>query len=217
MKLEFSSNLSLNEEDAHRYQFVYATQLYGTLFGVYARVHSEVSDHEAKLTKIDFIGINYKGDNTISLLSHFDKPTYAKNQETGVRVLQIKLEVQAGRNAPQHIDPVTLDLAGTFHEDEFVLRRGDYLKIQRMLIPMVTDDSLPLVERAFYNGHFDSEFYVRDGLFVKYKDQNPDDIDYDRSDLIFDNVRENPAIDEQDSGNLLGSIRCTPGYNKIYF
>lgn len=217
MKLEFSSNLSLSEHDAHRYQLVYATQLYGTLFGVYAKVYSEIEGDEAFLNRIDFIGINYKGENTITLLDHFDKPVYAENSKTGVRALQLKIEVQAGGQHEQNIDPVTLNLAEAYPHERFSFKRGDYLSIKRVLIPMVTDTSLPLKERAFYNGHFDSEFYVRDGLYVKHREQNPDDLHFDHSDLIFDNVMENPVTDSDSSGGNLGSIRCTPGDNKIHF
>ncbi len=47
-----------------RYQFVYASQLYNTFFGIFARFETSNLDHENKLCNVDaaeFILVNYSG------------------------------------------------------------------------------------------------------------------------------------------------------------
>ena len=50
------------------YQFVYASQMHGTLFGVYGMFDAQkVSEKQYKITKIKFRLINYKGCVNIGL------------------------------------------------------------------------------------------------------------------------------------------------------
>lgn len=213
MKLEFSSNLCLREGDLERYQLIYATQLYETLFGVYGKFTVAQKGDTSVINSIDFIGINYKGPITLSVYPKFDKPTYATDSDSGRKMLEMNLYLQAGKSSPQNIDPYVVDLKKMFPDETFTLKNNDYLKVQRKLVPMVTDNKLPIAERAFSNGQFDSEFYDRDGLYVKEKPS--ESAEMSGGNLIFGHVKENPFGDDSSGDRSLGTIRCTPGICKV--
>ncbi|MEL6559955.1 MAG: hypothetical protein AAFQ94_17330 [Bacteroidota bacterium] len=213
MKLEFSSNLCLREDDIERYQFIYATQLYETLFGVYGKFNVVQQGDSSVITSIDFIGINYKGPITLSVFPQFDQPTYATDSDSDRKMLEMNLYLQAGKSSPQNINSYVVNLKELYPDETFTLKNNDYLKIQRKLVPMVTDNKLPVSERAFSNGQFDSEFYERDGLYVKEKPSEAAEMT--GGNLIFNHVKENPFGDDDSDDRSLGTIRCTPGICKV--
>lgn len=213
MKSEFSSNLCLREDDIERYQLIYATQLYGTLFGVFGKFNVVQQRNASAINSIEFIGINYKGPVTLSIYPQFDKPTYATDSGSNRKMLEMNLYLQAGKGSQQNIDPYVIDLKALYPGEIFSLENNDYLKIERKLVPMVNNYALPVAERAFSNGQFDSEFYVRDGLYIKEKPSALNEMS--AGNLIFGNVKENPFGDKGSDDRSLGTIRCTPGICKV--
>lgn len=157
-ELMFSKTISL-EPDDNRFQLVYATQLYGTLFGAFARFQTAKSGANIKIKQIDFYGINYKGSINLGI-----RDLFINDIENDV--LKIDLTLQADDTAiyTKEIKKENLNI---------LITPNQALEIDRTLVPMNDDMTLPDEHRAFKHGKFDSEFFVRDGLYVKAKSTNP--------------------------------------------
>lgn len=191
--LEDASELS-DQGKVSRFQLAYASQLYGTFFAVYARFNCDrVDTDKMRINRIDFLLFNYKGPLMMKILPEWEKPVfYPENADVdATRSLDIVMNVQAnldeeelvdagtmidGVNATTNqigkLDPeskiVTMDLTSQNLAGDYVLKAGDYIRINRQLKSMAYGDTskTTLRQMAFVNGHFDSEFYVRDGAYV---------------------------------------------------
>jgi hypothetical protein len=149
-----SKTISLDEAD-HRFQLIYATQLYSSLFGVFARFRTEKQSEEiVTIKQIDFIGINYKGPINLGIIDI----NVSHNNVDGL--LEIDLTVRAD-NTPLYTDEFNKTNLN------YGIRRGDVMRITRTILPMYEGSSTDVMDKAFVNGKFDSEFFERDGLYVK--------------------------------------------------
>lgn len=213
--MEFSSNISLRKGDEERYQQLYATQLYGTLFGVFGKFTWEHVDGGLKIKRICLRGINYKGPYTLKIVDRFDEPFVQQSRKVDGQVLILELFLKADTSQRHKFPEVVWDFEEKYPNDEFILRDNDYFRINRNLLPMVDKKDGPIERRAFKNGMFDEEFYYRDGLYVREKSENSENTRFSRRNLIKKGVRDNPYFDDLDLDGKLASLRCTPGMCKV--
>lgn len=215
--MNYSSNIILKPEFSS-IQAVYASQLYGTFFGVFASFHVEESQQDSKvriLKKIDFYLINYKGTLNMSIIDNFDDPEAI--QDANIEGFLIKLKVGHHSESRAYQEKVTLDLEPYGGGLEF--RENNFLNIERKLIPLAGEGSLLEIhesdseevirekikynrEKSFHNGLFDSEFFERDGKYVIRKRA----IDYKTQD---DAINGFPG--------QFACCSCTPSNNRIIF
>ncbi|MEM6831009.1 MAG: hypothetical protein AAGA66_03690 [Bacteroidota bacterium] len=178
---KLSNTVHLYEGD-DMFQFVYGTQLYDSMFSLYANFNARANGDLMEVEEITFIGVNYKGNINLGI-KDISAPVLA-----GDGALEITVTLQADDSTA--ITPLKTVSAGQ------EVGAGNYLKIIRELAPMSDDyydAQKPILDRAFTNGKFDSEYFVRDGLFIK---ERPKDWQMLRSeDLILQNPLVMPGSD----------------------
>lgn len=215
--LEFSSIISLNPNYEGCWQSVYFSQLYGTSFGLYAKII--FNKKERTIDKISLRLINYKGVINLGIKSATYnskrkrirvEENYSKVDNKYINVISIKLVIQ-GLNKTTKVNDIIID---------FKLPEGTenhYLEIDRSLCSMTEKKDEDITD----SNVFDSEFYYRDGL------RTSDPISRDYRDAIGVNPTvnsKNKVIDEKgneidensttDKGS--GGI-CPKGYSLIVF
>lgn len=165
--IDYSSNVQFKPEANNRFQAVYASQVYGTFFSIFAKFTVEpvlivnenqetvVEEDSVQLTRVDLKLINYKGLFNIELIDeklNIQKATETNtNTETLLLNLKVKAATEDNFNTTQEIildSPITIN-------------HGTYFSIVRKLLPLSGSFS---PERPYVNGVFDNEFYYRDGL-----------------------------------------------------
>ena len=213
--MEFSSNISLRRGDEERYQLLYATQLYGTLFGVFGKFEWEHVKGGLKINRMCLRGINYKGPYTLKIVDRFDEPFVQQSRKVEGQVLVLELFVKADTSNGVEFPEVVWDFERSYPGEDFVLRDNDYLRINRNLLPMVDATDGPIEQRAFKNGLFDEEFYYRDGLYVREKAENAHNMRFSKKNLIKKGATDNPYFNDLELDGKLGSPRCTPGMCKL--
>lgn len=228
-KFEFSSNISLSDNDKNRFQLIHATQLYGTFFGIYAQIICKPDGAgKTQLERMNFIGINYKGPINLELCRQSPKsnqilvkpgkePKYITTGDKGV-LMDIWVRAST-RNVEKDFDVLTLDFTQYFQDK---LESGNYLRVLRKLQRMDPNGTGQISE-SVVNGMFDSEYFVRDGLLV----QEPSDISgtegevrvFSSSDFITVNekakVQGNP-FDRSRGPAGAATINCTPSNLKMF-
>lgn len=158
---KFIGNLDLKPKQDN-WQSVYNSQLYGTFFGVYAKIESEETGNKdvRKITSMTLEVVNYKGELDLGI----EDATYIPNGETDLTGGKIFLTVRAMVN--NIIDPNSKEvktqevsvngIAG------MLFKNGEAtIHIKRYLKPIHSEKSeseMPLKE-----GVFDSEFHYREG------------------------------------------------------
>ncbi len=229
--MDFSSNINLNDES--RVQALYASQLYGTFFGVFAKFGvsetEEIGGVNSKfINSITFNLINFKGLLNLEILGS-GNVRKIKGIE-GLHGVTIDLLVGHTKNSkpiqtPDVDNPgvLRLDLMDINNykvrkegEDFIHSNRGvrvgsgrDYLRIERKLIsmnPKLSEKAKEkeIVKSSICNGVFDQEFYERDGNYVIRRD-------------LFDFTRPLSAPSYVENLLAYGSASCPPSNNKIYF
>ncbi|WP_271782023.1 hypothetical protein [Aquimarina algiphila] len=208
--MDYSSNIILeltNNEKEPRIQATYASQLYGTFFGVFSRfyVQARKGSNDRVVNKIKFFLVNYKGEKNLKIITPFDKPEESDKDDFPPGWV-IDLKVQHNIDALPIQENVELDLTRFFPKTNgMVVKDGDFITLFRVLIPMnghiATDCKQPWVDRAFNNGVFDSEYFKRDGYYVNKRKE----FEYSKDTFM---------------GNQSGSypsLNCVPSINKITF
>ncbi len=208
-EIDFSSNVSLKPEDKDRFQFVYDTQLYMTFFGVYGRFTCAPDDDGIEIKQIDFIGINYKGLLNLKIdeveLDEDDGVDLSKKRDLDIKLyLRVTFEPR----------PKT-DIYEFQPDKKVVVEPGKVLTINRELRPMYSGSSNNIVERAIVNGHFDSEFYVRDGMFIRERLENGNNTIFTTADFVGDKVPHDKNPFNQKFNMLSPGWRCQPGTSKF--
>lgn len=159
-KFNLTKTVSLNPKD-DRYQLIYATELYSSLFAAYAKFDTSTNgDGTVKITQVEVVGINYKGPINLGIvLAEYDE--FVNNTHT------LKLIIQANDTGiwskSTSITNLNIDVSD-----------GHMLRVERKLLPMNNTITDPLEKRAFVQGKFDSEFFTRNGVFVKEKSTIPE-------------------------------------------
>lgn len=157
-EMQFSKTISLGTED-NRFQLIYATHLYGTLFGLFSRFQTAEEDGTLIIKQIDFYGINYKGPINLGI-NKID----INDDDSDLLRIDLKLQADDTEIHTREINKKGLNIP---------ISANQSLLVERELLPMQGDTTLPDEVRAFKNGKFDSEFFERDGLFVKKKGVDP--------------------------------------------
>ncbi len=248
--IEFSSNLSLcDDDDKNRFQFLYGTHLYGTLFGVFINFgwHEQSNASTRTLDKITFVGVNYKGPVNLELVPDPHKPNEifieSGNEpawkDGEVSGFQMNLWVRASQNQTNpKLTRLDLDVAKIRNLQP--LQHGNYIrvdrKLQRMNPAITTIPEEPnarkdaLRKGAFVNGQFDSEFYERDGAYVRpargasttiasgpmlVRDSDPfGPRDFYLDEKVKANVWDPVAADSTGGGSDI-TLGCTPAVHKL--
>ncbi len=205
--MDFSSTILLNP-GIERFQAVYAGQIYGTFFGLFARCDFETGEHQSGkctlIKKINLILINYKGEKNVELSLDFPKPEFKPIEPAGPgsekkKIIKLDINARISKEAKAIQENIIIDLT-KWHKDGLLVEQGDTIQFYRNTERLNTNSLDKLEDRAFVNGMFDSEHFIRDGIFVIPKPQ----IDYE--------IKENKIRDWDIS---YGSPSCTPGNNFV--
>jgi hypothetical protein len=132
-------------------QFLLASQVYSTFFGVYGKFEVENGGTQTNLKKIDFRLINYKGLINIGI-DHITHTYDSPNKE-----LQFVLHLKG-------LMPLFQDFPYPFPDNGIVLSSDDKITFERKLKTFIQNPE-GINEEVFTSGAFDEEFYFRDGLF----------------------------------------------------
>lgn len=137
------------------YQFLYASQLYGTLFGIYGRFDcKKESADNCSVRNINFRLINYKGCVNIG----FEKIELKEKDKDRDDKLTINLHVKP----LVKMDDMNLDRP-------FSIANNTEIIVQRWVIPydskLVTNPENKKGERSRDSIFFDTEFNFRDGYY----------------------------------------------------
>ena len=145
----YYTSIVLSDGRSNDFQLVFASQVYGTFFGIYARFDFTRQSERFKLNKITFRIINYKGQINIGI-DAVKPPEYNKNDPKNLNfIFYLKGYM-----------PPLQDYECDFTRDEIYLEDGSQITFKRSMRNFTErpDDT-------FNMGVFDDEFYFRDGLF----------------------------------------------------
>jgi hypothetical protein len=181
------------------WQFVYASQLYGTLFGIYANFEHVTNGADLDVTTVRLKLVNYQGVLNIGFTA--DEPVYKEDEA------KFYFGVRGGS--------IVTDLPPFVFTNRIKVERGTpfFLTFCRMLYPM-SKFQFPLGERPTPaevldadvpgGAYFDSEFYCRSGFDYFNGVDRPGMYNSEAMDL--DGLR---------GAHGLGSPRCHEGYANL--
>ena len=160
-KLSISGTVSFKKDCQDRWQTVYTSSLYGTMFSIFGKfTYNEVDGKLLIKLKL----INYKGIINLGIHSaNFQEPrkkveVYESPVDKKIiRVISLKIDLK-GIHENKTYD---LEIDPTLSEDDF--KNDIYLEIDRELLPLENDNCQELVDDIF-----DTEFYYRDGERPNY-------------------------------------------------
>lgn len=142
---DFSGNINLHPSDK-RYQFLMASQNYGTLYGVFGKFNIEKEIDTFYLTQLDLKIINYKGLLNIgfAINKKFDAAVDGNNE------FKMNISVQG--------------LTNKFMEQANIPLRIDVSSVKKMTFYKVLNYLYLDQSNLNPSGVFDDEFYYRDGI-----------------------------------------------------
>lgn len=199
--------ISLKESD-NRFQLIYATQLYGSLFALTARFQTERMDNgNMMIRQIDFVGANYKGPLNLGIINLEVKKVPNNKLDKGFLEVNVTLQANDAMVFSREIQKTGLDIEVDCGNDEEKM-----LKIYRSLAPMYEGNSDKIEDQAFVHGKFDSEFFERDGVYVKKKEKAHEN-QFEETDII-----EIPDFSDPTNGikDIFGP-RCVIGESLFTF
>lgn len=152
----------INLDDSTNAQAIYASQVYGTFFAIYAKIDAKSHDsdnYDYKLNSVKLIMMNYKGHFDLGITKAILLPEFGKDKkQVGAK---LKIEVQALHGLGDNSFEVDI------HNDFIGLNKKDFIETERYLRPIHMDlDTEPSIENRdtpIKNGIFDDEFYYREG------------------------------------------------------
>lgn len=147
--------INLRKEDTINYQLVYASQLYGTFFCVFAKLN--IADK--KLVTIELRLVNYKGQINIGML-----PETCGTWVDGSEGFEITMHLKANDGKHQYNEGDEIIVAC----NEKPIADLDHIVFRRALHPMYQIANEEFVKQLS-KGLFDSEFFNRDGAFITTK------------------------------------------------
>ncbi len=208
--MDFSTTVLLSPEENQRFQAIYASQRYGTFYGLYGKFNIEKRGKKTLLHRIDLKLLNYKGILDISIETDEDSVAIdekAKELNRNIPVILLKVKVKAKIQDPNYESYVQ-------PPKPIEITPGTFFSVITDVIPMGFNKDEDR-KGAYLGGVFDNEFFYRDGnSFVERK---VTDIELDP---------DAPGIPEEQGyrfksellSNLdtrFGSFRCTVGNSKI--
>ncbi len=161
-------NIDLN--DCKNFQFLYGSQLYGTLFGIYGKFNTTSVDNAYHIKHIEFKTVNYKGilDINISDIKRPVSMDYQPPQDPNAnedaplppiqKVLVFLLEVQALKDRDLDIQFMNFIDENGGDANGITVNQNNFLHIDRRLKKMHENGE------ALKNNIFDTEFYYREGM-----------------------------------------------------
>lgn len=156
-----------NQQKKH--QLIYASQLYGTFFCVFAKLKTT----KTKLVSMELQLVNYKGKVNLGLMQQTET---GWSPQANHHQLVLHIKAADGQNVYSKANPITV----TCNTD---LARITGILVKRELHPIHTNTA---TQHQLETKIFDSEFYGRDGEFV-YKKPTTDE-------LFEDYKAQNPGI-----------------------
>lgn len=209
--MDFSTTIVLSPEENDRYQAVYASQHYGTFYGIYGKFKIEKLNGEILLHRIDLKLINYKGVLNMSMSKELEVDENAKELIRNLHVVLLKVKVQAKLDDSN-------DESHYIFEKPLPIHKGTFFSVVSDLIPLCGTKGNEMEPEVC--GVFDNEFYYRDGLSNEKRKMT--EIPLEKGDnsgkykgYKFDS-RLLPKLDDNGQANTrFGSIRCRVGNSKI--
>lgn len=172
------------------FQFLYGSQLYGTLFGVYGRfTANKETDEDSKtvyyIEKIEFKTINYKGILDINIVD-IDRVYYLPREDKDYKMVIASLE----KEEEEETDTVAvfrIEVQAHHTSDKNLLTKHylnenggstNGLRIKQNQLIHFDRRLKPIHEpkKALHDNIFDTEFYFREGLSDEhgnYKERTP--------------------------------------------
>jgi hypothetical protein len=184
------------------FQFVYASQLYGTLFAVYGRFDSVISENRCTLKRLALRLINYKGVLNIGFTNH--EPLFVESSEGGDVYFGVKGTSKKRETKVNFETPIVLEHGTRFR-----------LTFHRILYPMVGNPPEYTIDTKYgepgkldvdADEVFDSEFFDRSGVDRFSNPLRPGMANFDGG-----------TIEKLREGSMLGSPRCSQGIASLYF
>ena len=152
---EISLNANLTNSSGH--QLIYASQLYGTFFGVAARFIVEGK----MLKEMELSLINYKGIYNLGLIQKTEDSWACDNGIDG----KLCLHIRATGGLHGHLPNQSMTV-----KCETKLEKLQKMMVSRELYPIY--DNIPSdYETHLHQPMFDSEFYERDGIAIRKRER----------------------------------------------
>lgn len=152
-KTSLSAFIDLNREA--NWHPIYASQLYGTFFMIYAQFKTNLIENNYYLQDVKLHLVNFKGVLDLGITRAEFVP---KHKIDKIEVpTSIKIEVQALYISKEN------DLSVKNIDKKYPLAKGNsVLLIDRRVLPM-RPNGRNIIEKALKDGIFDTEFYYREG------------------------------------------------------
>lgn len=175
---DYTGNINLHPDDK-RYQFLMASQNYGTLYGVFGNFTIEIEEDKYYLTQLDLKIVNYKGLLNIG---------FALNKN---------LDLAFNGNNEVKMDVSVQGLSNVYMKQADIKSRIDVTHIKKMkfnrVLNFLVSDVLDLNE----SGVFDNEFYYRDGIQTsderkpesRKRPSQPGMVNYDNQPVNYDSEK----------------------------
>lgn len=156
-KFRTTVDLSIPFED-NVYQFLYGSQLYGTLFAVYGMFDCDpFMNNTTKINTIIFRLINYRGNVNMGLLNEGDYKPKRRVDKEGRNSIELFVKPLLSSVDPVHF---------TFNGKGLEVKNGQQLTFQRLAVPWDERlDSKTETGKSQEKIFFDSEFNYRDGFY----------------------------------------------------
>jgi len=222
-KLSISGTVSFKKDCKERWQTVYTSSLYGTMFSLFGKFNYDATN--TTLGMIELKIINYKGliDLGIKDVDFQENRKWVEVYDEdnklvpkNIRVISLKVVLQGLLN--QHWKDRNINII----LNEVDLADDIYIEIDRELQPLVNDNDRTL------EGVFDTEHYYRDGIRPSFKFGGAH-IEYRSGSKL--NPTMNRVVDttgnitfvrasndeEDNSSDKSPGAVCPKGYSKIIF
>lgn len=186
MSKNYSTTVSLNTNDNDRWQFVFASQAYGTFYGIYALFMNRELYHEdgtidrtkVGVEEIQLELINYKGTLDLSLIAFDITPPEYDTSNSKPMIIEVKIQANIANDVrTEELKPVN-----------FSVNHNTRLEVNRLLLSingltkkeldnkithlesLLDNDQITrsqfneaITQLAFYRGVFDEEYFFRNG------------------------------------------------------
>lgn len=221
LDLNFSTTIHLHPGDNKRFQLLYFTQLYDTLFSLFARFEVEetqVANASKRIKEIEFLGVNYKGEKNLKIedIKVGVEQTISDDGQAKLDLLKVDLTV-SGCGTGTYTRPkdkimqLSLDVP-----DDASLRVQRTLRSMNNFEHRIIQDGFEgfnLPEDAYWNGSFDSEFFIRDGFFISPKSASGKLFKFN-PEIHLQNYKTGDMVDKN-SLPFASSINCPIGVGLI--